>query len=613
MAFVSQTQCVDRSTLLGGVVHKGRHQVLNDIQAAVSGTGDPKISHSLSQHIQQVGSPRPQWSAGSHDRAGVTAGKETWDGEERHPNLGPQRPPSKQGKRDVLLAAARSQPKSPASRQPYRSFQQERGSLAHAPHCTPPTHSHLPLNRGDTCHRGEGYSTTRHQWGPATHAGDPRGGGPGRHARLPLLPARRPGSAVLRSRPRRLSGPRGTLAGPQPLPRALWAPAGLGGPPAAHKTRSLTRSRPRSSSSVAWAAAALRRLPGSAGPTAPARPPAPRGPARPRQQPAPGERPGSGGHAPGRRRARRRTCWRRPLPAAPRAELSREGSGPGRLERSELRRRRAPRLSGRCYPRAPARLAFPQWRRRAAPPQAARGSGGGGGGGASLPESGRPPPSPEEPAQTRAALGPRAWPPSRRHQWKTKFPGSQTTRRGTNCGRDPGSSRGPQNTLWSTWGPRPGSSRHRVPGRRGHRPPAFARLHANQVTPKNPRGGSARQQREHSRPRRSPTSFIVRPRARVTARSLRSHGAHSRPETRTSRLDAPQSTRLRPQPRPRHGTARRARRRRLMAVLKSRTNVTATLRDVTQVPAPRRALPWYGCFGFSAIASAGEAPKRDAV
>jgi hypothetical protein len=168
-------------------------------------------------------------------------------------------------------------------------------------------------------------------------------------------------------------------------------------------------------------------------------------------------------------------------------------------------------------------------------------------------------------------------------------------------GRDPGSSRGPQNTLWSTWGPRPGSSRHRVPGRRGHRPPAFARLHANQVTPKNPRGGSARQQREHSRPRRSPTSFIVRPRARVTARSLRSHGAHSRPETRTSRLDAPQSTRLRPQqrrvrplhaghgrqPRPRHGTARRARRRRLMAVLKSRTNVTATLRDVTQVPAPR--------------------------
>lgn len=36
------------------------------------------------------------------------------------------------------------------------------------------------------------------------------------------------------------------------------------------------------------------------------------------------------------------------------------------------------RLSGRCLPRAPTRLAFPQSRRRrAAPPQAARGSGGG--------------------------------------------------------------------------------------------------------------------------------------------------------------------------------------------------------------------------------------------
>jgi hypothetical protein len=371
------------------------------------------------------------------------------------PTLGPSAHPASRARGMSCWPLHGASQKAPLPASHTAAFSKSGGRWRTRRTAPPPPHSHLPLNRGDTCHRGEGYSTTRHQWGPATHAGDPRGGGPGRHARLPLLPARRPGSAVLRSRPRRLSGPRGTLAGPQPLPRALWAPAGLGGPPAAHKTRSLTRSRPRSSSSVAWAAAALRRLPGSAGPTAPARPPAPRGPARPRQQPAPGERPGSGGHAPGRRRARRRTCWRRPLPAAPRAELSREGSGPGRLERSELRRRRAPRLSGRCYPRAPARLAFPQWRRRAAPPQAARGSGGGGGGGASLPESGRPPPSPEEPAQTRAALGPRAWPPSRRHQWKTKFPGSQTTRRGTNCGKNSEDERRP--VLASTWAPGPAS------------------------------------------------------------------------------------------------------------------------------------------------------------
>lgn len=60
------------------------------------------------------------------------------------------------------------------------------------------------------------------------------------------------------------------------------------------------------------------------------------------------------------------------------------GRGPGRADWSALSRGATAvpptRLSGRCLPRAPARLAFPQWRRRqrrAAPLQAARGSGGG--------------------------------------------------------------------------------------------------------------------------------------------------------------------------------------------------------------------------------------------
>lgn len=63
-------------------------------------------------------------------------------------------------------------------------------------------------------------------------------------------------------------------------------------------------------------------------------------------------------------------------------------AGPGRADWSALSRGATAvpptRLSGRCLPRAPARLAFPQWRRRrqrrqrrAAPLQAARGSGGG--------------------------------------------------------------------------------------------------------------------------------------------------------------------------------------------------------------------------------------------
>lgn len=147
-------------------------------------------------------------------------------------------------------------------------------------------------------------------------------------------------------------------------------------PPVRPPARSLTRSAGRAPGS---SAAASRRVPGSAGPTAPAGPAAPRGPARPRRQLAPRERPDGGGHAPGRRR--RRTCWRatRTAGRCGLCERGLRGRGPGRLERSEPRRRRAPtRLSGRCLPRAPARLAFPQSRRRrAAPPQAARGSGGG--------------------------------------------------------------------------------------------------------------------------------------------------------------------------------------------------------------------------------------------
>lgn len=152
-----------------------------------------------------------------------------------------------------------------------------------------------------------------------------------------------------------------------PALRAPPAPEGLPSsrlsalPPARSLTRSAGRRAPGSS------AAASRRVPGSAGSTAPSRPAAPRGPARPRRQLAPRERPDGGGHAPGRRR--RRTCWRgtRAAPAAVASVSAGEGdargpgrAGPGRLERSEpRRRRRAPHAPQRPLPPAragPARI-----------------------------------------------------------------------------------------------------------------------------------------------------------------------------------------------------------------------------------------------------------------
>lgn len=212
------------------------------------------------------------------------------------PSLSPNAHPVWQDCRDVLLYGCRRNPDH-GSALHFLPAPESGGLLGLALHCK---HT-CPLTCCDTClwGRGGGGPPQPRNLGISINSPNREG----------MVTKRYPGRGSRASHGSPTQRPEGPTAGQQAA-RTVARHCGLPGPgraavlpPVRPPACSLTRSAGRAPGS---SAASSRRVPGSAGPTAPARPAAPRGPARPCRQLAPGERPDGGGHAPGRRR----TCWR---------------------------------------------------------------------------------------------------------------------------------------------------------------------------------------------------------------------------------------------------------------------------------------------------------------